>query len=149
MSANGSTSWNVTRALSLLSVTLIIGLYDLITHGGKNVDEHSPQWLKDLEMPIFHYAVPVIILVLGFVVAHSLRGSRRAHLGIGVFGIFMIVMNLEPTITRWQAYGVQHTFMCWVIAAGGLLTAYYAYKAYQESGQDSASASDSRATVHA
>lgn len=133
MNKNGNISWNATVALSVLGANLVVGLYDLASHGGENVSDHSPQWLKDLEFPIFGVATPLILLGMGFIVAHAIRGNHRAYLGVGALGVLLIVMNVEPTITRMQMHGIEHAFVCLVNAAGGLLTAIYAYRAYRES----------------
>lgn len=136
MNKNSSISWNATVALSLLGANLVVGLYDLASHGGKNVTEHSPQWLRDLEFPIFGVATPLILLGMGFIVAYAIRGNRRAYLGVAALGILLIVMNIEPTVTRMEMHGIEHAFVCLVNAAGGLLTALYAFRAYREPSQD-------------
>lgn len=123
---------NALTALSILGMSLVVGLYDLAGHGGENVTEHSPQWLRDLEFPIFGVATPLILLGMGFVVAYAIRGSRPAYLALVAFGIFYIIMNIEPTYTRWHMHGIEHAFICLVNMAGGLLIAMFAYRAYRE-----------------
>jgi hypothetical protein len=123
---------NAVTALSLLGMSLVVGLYDLAGHGGQNVTEHSPQWLRNLEFPIFGVATPLILLGMGFVVAFAIRGSRPAYLGLAAFGVFYIVMNIEPTVTRWHGHGIEHAFICVVNILAGLLIATFAYRAYRE-----------------